>query len=663
MRHGRASQPTAEELRARVEKAWCEQRLNDLLTDLDMLIGADPDVLLPLIEYAGHLESMPDGLYSVTCRASRFVFSRATPEVRRWLLAVHAARLKTTARIQPPAPWHLLWAGPVQWNRHFRELSDTLTGRAVSVRAGNVLGRAVALVGYEGGVLRLWDLVSGTSVIEPASFLPWEEAPDGLALGEVDGRLAVIACGGTGVWLWEPDSGRHQRLSTLRGVRAMCIAVVNRRPALVMARNGALHLWDLRRCRPLHGMRLSGDIDGRTLAVTRVRGRPVAVTGNARGALRMWDLASGNSCGVLLPESGRESSVTQLTTTTIDGRPVVLTGSQNGRLRIWDLAAACALGEPWSGHRGPVTGLDTAWVDRRHVAVSAGWDGTVRVWDLPSGRPLGTPLTTSSGSAWGLTTASVAGRPVAVTGAHGPAGLQTWDLAVRTLRHPAPARREPVTCLTAGPAGEDTAVVAFTRDWRSETFGSRDPATGEPVRGFATGEPAVRVRAVATGTVDGQAVAVTGDIGGGVTAWSTRPAEGPLALMTGHKGSVRALAVGEVSGREVVASAGEDGTVRLWDLRRRSPWGKPLTGHTGPVTTVQVGQSDGRTLVISGGEDGTIRLWNPEAGEARSRSLAGHVGPVWAVAVGEVSGREVVASAGEDGTVRLWDLRRRSPWG
>ncbi|MEU5163798.1 WD40 repeat domain-containing protein, partial [Streptomyces sp. NPDC020875] len=651
------------ELRGVVERAWREGRLDALLSDPELLVGADPDVLLPLIEYAGHHDSRPDSFYAVACRAHRYVFAESGPEVRRWLLAVHAARLKTPDLVPPPGPWRVLWAGPVQWNRHVMGLSEGMTGRAVALATGRLRGRVTAAVGYEGGAVRLWDAATGTPRVEsaPLPSWPWEDAGNALALGEVDGRPVVAVACGTGVWLWEPESGRCERLGAMGGVAAIRIAVVNRRPVLVMAAPGLLRVWDLRRRRPVHGMRLVCDIDGRTLAVSSVRGRPVAVAGGERGAVHVWDLRSGTPLGT--PLSGHEGPVTGLATASVDGRPVALSGGRDGRVRLWGLAESREYGLPLVGHRGAVTGLATARVDGRAVIVSGGWDGTVRLWDMRSGRQLGTPLMTASGSVWGVAAVSVAGRSLAFTGAHGPVGLGLWDLAYREPRRPAPARRDPVICLAAARVNGDAVVVGFNRSRRSPDFGSRAAATGEPVHGFAVGRRPDTIGAVATGSTDGRAVAVTGDTEGVVRVWGTAPDKSLPGPLRGHVGRVRAVAVGEVNGRDIAASAGDDGTVRLWNLHNGQPCGPPMTGHTGPVTTIQIHRADGHTTIISGGDDGTLRLWNPETQEALVQPLRGHTGRVRAVAVGEVNGREIAASAGDDGTVRLWNLHNGQPCG
>ena len=129
-----------------------------------------------------------------------------------------------------------------------------------------------------------------------------------------------------------------------------------------------------------------------------------------------------------------------------------------------------------------------------------------------------------------------------------------------------------------------------------------------------------------------------------------------------HVGEVMALATGSVDGTPVAVSGGDDGTVRVWDLRARSARGQPLAGHEGAVRAVAVGQVEGVPVAVSGGDDGTVRVWDLREGAAWEEPLAINARPVRAVAIGNVDGVPVTVSA-HGHRVQIWDLTPGPPRG
>ncbi|MEU1165441.1 hypothetical protein ABZ372_35205, partial [Streptomyces sp. NPDC005921] len=68
--------------------------------------------------------------------------------------------------------------------------------------------------------------------------------------------------------------------------------------------------------------------------------RAVLATGDNRGAVMLWDLATGAPVGGGLPASTGTAGLPVVTATTLpDGRTVLVTGARYGhRLRIWEPA-------------------------------------------------------------------------------------------------------------------------------------------------------------------------------------------------------------------------------------------------------------------------------------------------------------------------------------
>lgn len=180
---------------------------------------------------------------------------------------------------------------------------------------------------------------------------------------------------------------------------------------------------------------------------------------------------------------------------------------------------------------------------------------------------------------------------------------------------------------------------------RGQPFALYEPVSG---RAQAVMDPMGSCRVVvARFSPDGRSLVFAG-ADGSVVLWS--PEAQSLAGHTPFE--VWSLAFSP-DGR-TLASAGDDHDVRLWDLAGGRLVAR-LRGHTSLVTAVAY-TPDGRT-VVSTGFDGKVRLWN--AGDGRALAvLTGHTDRVRVLAVSP-DGRTLV-TAGNDQTARIWDLARRS---
>ncbi|MFE3451454.1 protein kinase [Nonomuraea sp. NPDC059194] len=160
------------------------------------------------------------------------------------------------------------------------------------------------------------------------------------------------------------------------------------------------------------------------------------------------------------------------------------------------------------------------------------------------------------------------------------------------------------------------------------------------------------VETVATTTVDGRPVAVSGSRDHTVRLWdlATRKL---LATFAGHTHWVRKVAVTDLEGSPIAVSAGDDGTIRVWDLTRRRPLGKPIDQDE-PVFSLAVAQHGGRPVAITGGRDGNARVWDlttrEQIGPTRRDAHAGAVFSVAATAEG------TFFTGGADGEVKRWSL-------
>jgi hypothetical protein len=69
----------------------------------------------------------------------------------------------------------------------------------------------------------------------------------------------------------------------------------------------------------------------------------------------------------------------------IDGRDVIVSGSNDRSVRVWDAVTGAPIGEPLTGHTNWVTAVALGRVDGRDVIVSGSNDRSVRVWDAVTG--------------------------------------------------------------------------------------------------------------------------------------------------------------------------------------------------------------------------------------------------------------------------------------
>ncbi|MGA5824271.1 WD40 repeat domain-containing protein [Kitasatospora sp. NPDC094028] len=126
------------------------------------------------------------------------------------------------------------------------------------------------------------------------------------------------------------------------------------------------------------------------MATTLLDGRPVVVSCDDKGGVRLWDLTTCRPVGD--PLDGHPAGVLAVAAAVVDGRPLAVTGGLDRTARVWDLTTGKQLGEPLTGHARELTAVALTKVDGRPCIATGSWDRTVRVWDLATGRPVGRPV-------------------------------------------------------------------------------------------------------------------------------------------------------------------------------------------------------------------------------------------------------------------------------
>ncbi|MFI8891212.1 caspase family protein [Streptomyces paradoxus] len=366
-----------------------------------------------------------------------------------------------------------------------------------------------------------------------------------------------------------------------------------------------------------------------------VDGRPHVLTrGGARVAL--WDLRTGE-CTLTLTQTGVARAACGVT---LGRRPHALIGDDHGAVRLWDLHT----GEPvrtFVGHLGAVHAVAWTEIDGRPHALTAGGDETVRLWDLNTGECR--LVIETAQAVVRMCCVTVANRPHVFT--QGFLGnTAAWDLHTGE-RTRALASFDGPTCVLTIDGGSHVlhASGAQVHLW--------DLRAGERVRSL-TGHTRT-VRAVCGITIDDQPHALTGGDDESVRLWDLRTGACKLVLI-GHTNFVQSLCAVDMEGRPHAVSTGYDGTLRLWDLTSTQTV-PAREWHTDWITDITEVVLDTGPHVLTGSYDGSVRLWRTDTGAcADALVLLEDGGPVGCAIVDE---RPHALTVDVDGTTHLWDAR------
>lgn len=301
---------------------------------------------------------------------------------------------------------------------------------------------------------------------------------------------------------------------------------------------------------PLRGHR----DDLQTVAIARVGGRSVIVSGASDRTVRLWDLATRRPLATL---TGHTDWVRSIAVTELDGRTIAVSGGDDGTVRRWDLATRKPVGKAIDA-AVPVFSLALSALDGEPVVVTGGRDGSLRVWDLRTGKAIGKARRASEGAVFGLATAELDGEPVVFTGG-GDGTVRRWPLRSGTGE----------TLLTQ--RGQVSAVTTAELDGRLVVLS-------------AGGEQDIHID----------------DAAG---AGEARP---PIR---DHSGWVYSLAVGRVGSLTVVVSGSNDATAQVHDLDTGKRAGRPFKAHDHNVFAAAVAELGGSPVAVTGGGDDTVRVW------------------------------------------------------
>ncbi|MCT9930561.1 TIR domain-containing protein [Planotetraspora sp. A-T 1434] len=505
-------------------------------------------------------------------------------------------------------------------------ICDSATGSVLRTLHGHrgrvykvTYGAAGLVTGASDGTVRVWDPATG------AERHVLRGHPDGVWPVVSDGDL-VAAGGADGVMrIW--SSG--DLVLTLPGHTAPIYTAVFLPGLLITGDSGgAIRVWDLATGqirRQLHGhsgavYRLVLSPDGRLLAA-----------GDGQGVLRLWDPRTGELLHELTGHPGRIYTLAFHP----EGR-LLASGDTEGVVRLWDPVS----GEPAGmlpGHRGGV--YQVLFSPSGELLATGDSDGAVRLWDVAGseGRSeVRAELMGHRGSVWPFAFRPD-GQQLVTSSNDGTTRL--WDPATGQCRQTLRGHGRRITAVRFSADGSTLATCGndgYVRLW--------DPRTGRRLRSM-------------TGTADRLVSALFSPAGpllatasndGGVYLWNTAAGtyERELNVETDHVWAEAFSPDGEF-----LATANDDDSVRLW-YRATGRQVANLADHRGRVRSIAF-SPDGR-LVATGCDDRLVRLWDVESGACWA-TLRGHQDRVHSVVFSPAG--DLLASASNDGTARVWDAR------
>ncbi|WP_422739708.1 caspase family protein [Micromonospora sp. WMMD729] len=459
-------------------------------------------------------------------------------------------------------------------------------------------------------------------------------------------------------WAEWSRTGAHRRLLGHEGwVMAVAVGELDGRPIAVSGDDrGSVRVWDLTINQQI-GAPLAGGPEGSdgitAIALVEVEDYSLALLGAEDGTVRVCDLSTGQEIPTAL--RGHTNGVTSIAVAEIDQRPVALTGSRDGSARLWDLRTWQQLGNPITGHYGGVRAVALAELPDRSVAITGGADGQVHIWDTATREPVGDPLSGHLRSILTLALGRLDDRIVLLTGSVDETML-LWDLASgRQLGEPVPAHRSGVRSVAVDSSKGRPIAISGGNDSLVRVWDLRSrQQLGQPLTGHTQ-----MVTAAAFGVVNGWPVAVTGSADRTVRVWDLA-ADRPHG---GHVKSVDGYALDADGMLPYLVSGSSDGSARIWSLHSRAEVGTPLTGHVDGVTAVLLASGPGEPILATGDGRGVIRIWTGDPPQAPRPPLAGHTNWVSALRTLHTDDRHLLLSGSADGTVRCWDLVAHAPAG
>lgn len=535
---------------------------------------------------------------------------------------------------------------------------DVMTGRTVvealhghsdaitALAARELEGRTFIASGGRDGTIRIWDLAAARPIGRPIKSRTYGGAPaQALALEMVDGWRLLISGGSHGnVEVWDLATGQPvaEPMQAFGGVvHWVAVSKLGNQPVILSLHNDRV----LRVCDFATGDRIGEDISTecysfagvRAVAVGTLNGLPIVVAGGGDGNIRAWHIATAEP--VIEPLLGHNKPIYTLTIGDIAGHPVIVTGDNEGTICIWDLSERLILGESIRQHDGSVTSVAMGTLDSLPVIVSGGSDGTVQILEAPLD---GFRADNEAGQLHGISVRSLAvgeveGNPLIVAGGYDGA-IRVCDLATgQPAREPIQAHANAVQRIIVLRTNDSQVIVSAADE---PTLDVNDSETSERIGDRLYGGEAIRIKELPAGrtfrTSDGR-------------VWM-RDREGGLFVCAGDQQEDTAP-----RGGRLTQSFGLVRVVQAWRPSTGRAIGKPICGNRLGAKAVAATVLNERPLIITGDLNGIINIWDLTTGQRFGGPLNNkeHVN---VLAAANFDGHPIVVSGGNQGTVRAWDV-------
>ncbi|MEV5607203.1 trypsin-like peptidase domain-containing protein [Streptomyces sp. NPDC052225] len=385
------------------------------------------------------------------------------------------------------------------------------------------------------------------------------------------------------------------------------------------------------------------------------QGTLLASAGN--GAIRLWDVATGDAVRTLTGHSGWIGALCEVT---VEGRDLLAAGGSDGCVRLWDPGTGDLVRE-WQGAGGAIHNLCTIDLSGGPHLVIVDGHQRLTVRDARTGKKH-TAFRTRTHRISGVCAFELDGRPVLAIGIHHTDKdnrvrsdrIRVWDPETgTTVRTFSTYSSEMVARSVVAVPSSDGPLLATNY---GDDVLLLDPRNGACEGVLDGAEGMLWTLGVVPGP-NGPLLAAgySNDDEGNIVVWDVET-EVLTHRLEAHSEWVGDLCAVAADGEWLLASAGADRTVRLWDLDRR-PATSQCDGAGKWVGSLSVLSVGGRMVVADNGLRGAVRIHDVETGElvGQVRTPHEHVRGLCAVPVGGRTLLAVTSSSQDDGALQIWD--------
>ena len=523
------------------------------------------------------------------------------------------------------------------------------TGSSSPVVAFSPNGKILA-VGRNDGTVHLWNVATRQQSGEPLG-VKTGDVITSIAFSPRGRMLAVISNSTARVW----NLSTHQPIkSFLTGGGAASLTAAAFSPDGKLLATGGVdggaRLWDVATGQQV-GSPLNHDPAGVVVSVAFSPDGKILATGgfshatmgsdNHSGALRLWNVATGQQIGAPLVDS--TTGPIESVAFSPDGTTLA-TGSSDGTARLWNVTAGKQTGNTINSPiNSPVASV--AFSPDGTTLATGSSDGTARLWNVTAGRPIGRPL--NANDAVYSVAFSPDGKSITTANANGTE--QKWAVAThRQIGRPLMNLGNPIAPAAFSADGKIVAVD----DSIDGTVRLGNLATHRQI-GRLLVDPNLAALGMAF-SPDGKILA-TGGASGAIRLWNLATRQQIGAPLKSAGAAVQSAAFSPDG--KILATGDRSGAIRLWDVATRHQIGGPLkSATTGRIDAIAF-SPDGTTLATGSDDGGAVQLWNTTTGQQIGGPLTSDISSTEGIgSVAFSPDGTTLATGSANGAVLVWDV-------